>query len=597
MKKSFSLLIVCSIVIGFPAYAQEVVQPQSQQQPDISAVLEKLEQLQSRVSDLEGKVKEQNEVIERQKKALDKLGEMVPDVKKALAPPEPKVVVSHFILDGVNLFNAKDFEPILGKYRNKELGISDLKKIADEITAFYRSKGYITSLAYAPTQEISNETVEFRVIEGRVGDVKVEGGKYYKEEAIRKKVVIEKGQIFNYERLQRDIKRLNKQPDRTMKAVLLPGKDKGTSDILIKMEEENKPTHFYLDYNNRGTSNTTKSRFGLGFVNNNLLGYDDILSVKARMGEESDIYSFSADYNIPINKYDTRVGVYGIFSHADIGGQFKILEPEGEATALGAYITHPLFDKDFSDPTALNISSDIIAGIDLIDVKNKILGKETSHDVLRVLKAGISFDETDALGRTLFNNEFRFGLADFLGSMSADDESASRLDAGGDFSKYVASITRVTRLPFSSLFINSLKVQHTDKPLVNSEQMGFGGADSIRGFPENDYLFDYGYMCTLELRTPAFIFPREMKVPYDKDRTSIMDAVQFVYFVDFGEGHLKKPRVGEKKDRILIGTGFGFRFDLYKHLRGRLDFGFPVGNEEPSDGSSGTVHVGIQYDF
>ena len=588
--KLINLLIAYILLLAIPVHADEVVSVNDMQQ-----IMDRLDQLQSKVSDLENKVKGQDEIIARQKQALDKLGEMVPDVKKAMAPPEPKVVVSNFILSGVNLFNPIDFEPVLKKYRSKELGISDLKTIADELTAFYRSKGYITSLAYAPTQEIENETVEFRVIEGRIGKIEVEGGEYFKKEAMAKKITIEEGQVLNYERLQRDVRQLNKQPDRTMKAVLLPGTDKGTTDILLKMEEENDPMHFYLDANNNGTEETKTARYGIGFAHNNLLGYDDILSLKARVGDW-DIYSLSADYNIPINKYNTRIGAYGMFSHADIGGQFAVIEPEGAATAIGAYITHPLFDKDYFDPIAVNISSDIIAGLDLIDVHNQILGKETSHDILRVAKLGISFDERDALGRTFFNNEFRVGI-DGLGSMDSNDESSSIIDAGSEFMKYIGTLTRITRLPFSMMLINNLKFQHTNNPLVSSEQMSMGGADTVRGYPQNDYLADYGYVATLELRTPAFIFPRAIKVPYDDKKTSLMDAMQFVYFVDFGKGHRKNPRVGETKDQFMIGTGFGFRFDLYDHLRARLDFGFPAGNEEPSDGSCGTVHVGVQYEF
>ncbi|MDP8216251.1 MAG: ShlB/FhaC/HecB family hemolysin secretion/activation protein [Candidatus Kaelpia imicola] len=588
--KFINLLIAYALILSVPVYADEAASAGDMQQ-----ILDRLDQLQGKVTQLESKVKEQDEVIKRQNQALDKLGEMVPEVKKAMAPPEPKVVVSNFVLSGVNLFDPIDFEPVLKKYRSKELGISDLKTISDELTAFYRSKGYITSLAYAPTQEIENETVEFRVIEGRVGNIELEGGEYFKKETMAKRITIEEGQVLNYERLQRDVRKLNKQPDRTMKAILLPGQDKGTTDILIKMEEESDPKHFYFDCSNTGTEETKTARFGLGFAHNNLLGYDDILSIKARVGDW-DIYSISADYNVPINKYNTRIGAYGIFSHTDIGGQFTVIEPEGSATALGAYITHPLFDKDYFDPVAINLSSDVIAGLDLIDVKNMLLGEETSHDVLRVAKLGISFDERDALGRTFFNNEFRVGI-DGLGSMDSNDESSSIIDAGSEFMKYTGTLTRITRLPFSMMFINNLKFQHTNNPLVTSEQLSLGGADTIRGYPQNDYLADFGYVCTLELRTPAFIFPREIKVPYDDKKTPIMDAVQFVYFVDFGKGHRKNPRVGETKDQFMIGTGFGFRFDLYEHLRARLDFGFPAGNEEPSDGSSGTVHVGVQYEF
>lgn len=575
---------------------------------DIKAVMEELNKLRQKVDEVDGlkqrigvlekKVSEQEKIIKQQKEALEKVGEIVPAVKEALLPPEPKVLVKNFVLNGVNLFTAKDFEPILDKYRGKELGLSDLKKIADKITAFYRSKGYITSLAYAPAQEITGNSVEFSVIEGRVGDIKVEEGKYYKKETIERKFLVEKGEILDYEKLEKSVKRINKQPDRTVKAVLLPGEESGTSDILLKVEKERSPRHLYLEYNNRGTAYTGKNRFGIGFVDNDLLGRDDILSCKLRVGENYDeVYAASLDYNFPISRYDTRLGFYGVYSHADIGGQFAIITPEGKAAAYGAYLTHLLFDKNFSDPIALNLVTNVTLGFDSVSVWNKILGKETSHDELRIAKAGITFDEKDSMGRTFMSNEIRVGIADFLGSMDEHDVSATRLDAGGEFVKYVGSLNRVTRLPFSSLLIGSIKGQCTDKPLVNSEQLAFGGADSIRGFPENDYLADYGWISTFELRTPAFIFPRLLKVPFDKKGISLKEAIQFAYFVDFGKGYLKKPRVGEKSDRLLIGMGFGLRFEFTERFRGRVDWGFPVGNEEPSDGSTNTVHFGFQYDL
>lgn len=592
MKKVFTVLIFFLITANLQLFAEG-------DGPDLSQVMEKMEALQERVGQLENKVKQQDEVIQRQRRVLEKIGEGVPIVKEMLAPPEPKVLVEKFVLEGVNLFEAQDFEPILAKYRNKKLGISDFKKISQQLTNLYRSKGYLTSLVYAPEQEMQDNTLKFSVVEGRVGDIKVEEGKYYKKADISEKIRMEKGQILDYTKLQKDIKRINKQPDRTVKAVLAPGKEKGTSDILVKFKEEEDPIHWYLTYNNRGTKTTGRNRFGLQFVNNNLLGNEDILSAAVQTGENYDeVYAGSFDYNFPLWERGTRAGFYAVHSHADIGGQFSILTPEGKATAWGAYLKQPWFDKDFMDPVAFNLSSSLLLGFDSISAWNKILGQETSHDEIRLVKAGITFDEKDSVGRTVLSNEIRVGIPDFLGSMSKNDASASRLDAGGQFVKYTGSLSRVNRLDESSLLIGRVSFQATDKPLVNSQQFSLGGADSVRGFPENDYLADYGWAGSFEIRTPAFILPARLKIPDGKDgKISLREALQFVYFVDFGKGYEKEPRVGEKASQFLIGAGFGLRFDLMERLSGRVDFGFPVGNEEPSDGSSSRVHIGLRYQF
>jgi len=47
----------------------------------------------------------------------------------------------------------------------------------------------------------------------------------------------------------------------------------------------------------------------------------------------------------------------------------------------------------------------------------------------------------------------------------------------------------------------------------------------------------------------------------------------------------------------FTSAGVGLRFELYEHLQGTIDWGFPLGGEDPSDGSSNTVHVSIRYEM
>jgi len=597
-KKFFSIVIVLVFLI---AISNTVVFALGDSQT--KQIMETIEKLQKRISSLETKVNKQDKIIQEQKSALERVGKVVPGIKEALAPIEPKVLIKKFILTGVNLFDPKDFEIVLSKYRNKELGMIALKKVAEELTKFYRSKGYITSLAYLPAQDISDNVVEFRIIEGRVGNIKISSSKHVKSKIIKRKLFVEEGEVLDYDKLEKSIKRINKQPNRQVKAVLLPGNSQGFSDIELKIEEQ-KPVDFYTYYNNKGTAYTTTGRFGLGGAHNNLTGHDDILSARAQMGENTDVFAFNLDYNIPITKYDTRLGAYGAYSHSDIGGQFDILSPEGEAAAYGVYLTHPLFDKDFAYPTAFNLATNLSLGFDSISVWNEILGNETSHDELRVFKIGLGFDEKDSLGRTFVSTEVRFAIADFLGSMGKYEASSSRSasDAGGEYTVYAGTAQRIIRLPFSSLLVNTFKGQVGPDSLVNSAQLTLGGTDTVRGYPESDYLADYGFFNRLEVRTPAFIFPKRMTVPFDKNKVLLRDAIQFISFIDFGKGYLKRPVVGEQRSKALLGVGFGLRLDFWEDLHASFDIGFPVATdtfntEDPSDKTSSAAYVSVQYDF
>ena len=585
-------------------FSEDTVTTETSQAPqavDSSRMQADINTLQDKVGRLEKTVADQAALIEQQKKVLDKLLQVAPqEVKTAVAPVEPKTLVKKFVVNNANLFTAKEFEAVLGKYRDKELTMTDLKKAADDLTGLYRKKGYIVTLAYLPAQEIKDNTVEFNVAEGRVGDIKVEEPKYSKAKTVKRRFLVEKGQIVNSKKLETSLHSINKQPDRTIRAVLSPGATPETSDVLLKVEKEKSPQHFYAELNNRGTKNTSQNRWGLGYVNNNLSGNDDILSIRGVSNSDTDVYSGSIAYDFPVSRYNTRLGVYGAYSKADIGGQFAVLTPEGHANVWGLYVSHPWLDKEFFDEatnTSLALTSNLTAGFDSISVYNKILSSETSHDELRVFKAGINFEETDNAGRGGFTAEMHAGIPGFLGSMSKNEVSVLRVDSGGEFQKYIGSLSRITRLPVSSLLINNFRYQVSEFSLVNSEQMLIGGADTVRGFPENEYLADYGWINNVEIRTPLFFLPSILKVPYDKKHTSISEAVQLVGFLDLGKGYLNRPRVNETKDKYLVGAGLGFRFNLYDHLRGRIDLGFPVGNEQPTDGSSSTLHFGLQYEW
>ena len=156
-----------------------------------------------------------------------------------------------------------------------------------------------------------------------------------------------------------------------MRAVLSPGAEPETSDILLKVEEEESPHHFYADFNNRGSKNTSKNRWGLNYVNNNITGRDDVLSVKGVANEQVDVYSVNASYDLPVSKHNTRAGIYGAYSKADIGGQFAILTPQGYARVWGLYLNQPILDKKYFDEATgskMALTGNLTAGFDSSDI-------------------------------------------------------------------------------------------------------------------------------------------------------------------------------------------------------------------------------------
>jgi hemolysin activation/secretion protein len=139
----------------------------------------------------------------------------------------------------------------------------------------------------------------------------------------------------------------------------------------------------------------------------------------------------------------------------------------------------------------------------------------------------------------------------------------------------------------------SVKGQYTPDKLVTGEQFYIGGATTVRGYPEMEFLGDYGYNATIEIRTPVFPFPSGLRVP--KDEGLLKDKLQLVYFCDFGHAFLRDPLVGEKKRKSLLGAGAGFRLNLWRKFFISVDWAKPLA-PNPSDDKKDKVHIWTHFD-
>ena len=488
------------------------------------------------------------------------------------------ILVKKFLLNGVTIFTSEDLGDLLASYKDKYLGLKELNDIATAIQQFYRAKGYITTFVYIPQQKILNNTVEIRVVEGCIGNIEVEGGKYFSNELTRREFAIREGDTAMYKDLLKGVRRLNMNPDRTVKAVLLPGEKKDTTDIVLKVSDEN-PQHVFLEYNNQGTKYTGKQRFGTGYVNNNLLGWDDMLTIRYIRSNEK-LNAGSIDYNLPINVVGTRLGGYFSYVQETLVREFTALNANGKAMTGGAYFAHPFLQEE-------HLRATFGSGLDIKHNWNYLLGTQTSSDNVSILKFNIGLDQDDAYGATYLRHEIDVGLPDFAGALGVDDPDASRLGAGGQFTKYLLNLGRRLNLPFQSFLLLSARGQYTPEKLVASEQFYIGGADTVRGYPELEYMGDYGYNTSVELRTPIYLLPKKMK---------LRDKLQMVYFFDYGQGYLRAPLVGEQKSQSLMGAGWGLRYNPWKNWYFKLDWGFPI-DPQPSDKTKSTIHLWAHVDL
>ena len=561
----FTLIIFAASVIPVFAQAQRELQKTEQIEPNI----EKEQALINK--------------IEKKKPETD-IEEQLPSVPTAPASEE-KVMVKNITVTGITLITEAEANNIVNPFKNKEMNVRDMQQAAGLVTDAYRKKGFITSRAYIPPQKIEQGLLEIRVVEGVTGNIEVKGNRFYKTTLIRNKIDLVKGEPFNYNTLRQGLSAINQQPDRHAKAVITPGKEAGTTDTILNVEDHF-PIHAGFTYDNFGSRYVKKDRYKLTLKDNNLLGWDDILTTEWQKSEK-EYYSFlSFRYLLPLME-GLKVGLYANKSRLTLGREYTDLNVRGKSKLYSFYLIKSLMDTD-------NLDINLNAGFDYKDIYNFQLDEMQSRDRERIAKLGFDADMTDKFGRTLLTYEIDCGIPNIMGGMKSHDEYASRDGSGGEFIKNIWNILRLQRLPFESTLLAKAQIQHTSYILTAAEQFQIGGIANVRGYPAAELVGDNGYAMTYEWSCPIYPLSKKIIIPFSKEK--VYDRLRFVTFWDWANVVSRRTQPGERTTNTRSGVGFGIRFNLPQRLTFRVEAAWPL-NAKPSDNSNCHVWNEVSVNF
>ncbi|MEK6652030.1 MAG: POTRA domain-containing protein, partial [Nitrospirota bacterium] len=241
-----------------------------------------------------------------------------------------KILIRQIKLQGAALIDEQTLKIILSKYENKELTLSEINQIAEDITLNYRKQGYILAYAYIAPQEIKDGILEISVIEGRTGEITIRGNKSYSAKFIQKHLErIKQDPSLKEEKLERALLILNEYPSLSVKASLTAGKELGATDITAQAKDS-LPISGSLFYDNFGTNITSKHRAGINLNTGNLITSGDYLMLRGLTGlDRIDLNKLSygrAEYLFPIDYNGTKMGLSYANSIYKAGEQYTILD-------------------------------------------------------------------------------------------------------------------------------------------------------------------------------------------------------------------------------------------------------------------------------
>ncbi|MDD5085081.1 MAG: ShlB/FhaC/HecB family hemolysin secretion/activation protein [Candidatus Omnitrophica bacterium] len=529
--------------------------------------------------------------VEQKKRAIERKKPKAPEieVEEPTAPPSAEETIvftlSDITVTDCTVFKPEELRPLYESYLGKQVSFKEIQEIADKIKAKYHEKGYLTTIAYIPEQEIKEGKVEIKVAEGRMGELKIDGNKSFSTSQLERYFHTKKNEILNIKKLQRDILRLNQNPDLEIKSIISAGKEPGTSDVTLKVTERF-PYHVGGGFDNQGTRLSGKPRALITFRSTNVTGHMDSLYANTLFAARS--FGESVMYSLPVNTYGTRIGFNFAYFKSKLGAEYKQYNIKGNTTIYTPHIQQEIYLSE-----DMQVDSDF--GLEIKCIRKRIEGNLTASDQLRQPYFSFDITKLDRLfggGQTTYSPLFKFGVPHFLGGSKHNHPTSSRPGTGGFFFKYEHSLRRMQRMPFESYAILRSALQLTSHTLTPSEQFSLGGANYIRGYPEGDYLADEGASLNADWLFPMYLFPKEWKLPYSD--TPLRNQVEPVLFMDIGGGRMKNVVAGEHRVRFLMGLGGGFRVRIARNIFARFEWADRVGDKRTGAAAPSSFHVSIQ---
>jgi hemolysin activation/secretion protein len=492
---------------------------------------------------------------------------------------------------------------------------------------------YIATLMEEPAT-ITNGVLGVKLDPGRIGRVnmafkesaaqtdaaapaKPADGRYFSREQIMRRFdSLKTGRPFDYNLLYDGVYTANAHPDLVVNADLRVRpeveNDRRWRYVDIDLEvEESLPFHAVLDVSNYGTEASDNWEAGLTLQHLNLTKHDDVLTVNAQSAFDGSLYSVAGSYYLPHDFYKGGgLTAYGGYSDLSVDEVVPSIDVEGTGWFAGLQYSSLLVDNDrhkFSlafGKVHRYIEDQLIVG----DVDTEPRDVTVAPFSLSAIYS--SKPSRDWGGRLYCTLELLYNVGDFLGSSDEEEIQRLRREAEADYFIARPSVAYVQTFGGAGaaakggegrwvLFLRA-SGQYADGPLVPAEQLGVGGANTVRGYVEREFLGDHGAFANIELRTPMLLgfLTRPFASPEHRKAhlRNPLDRLQLVAFFDAGTIKIEDALPGEDDSQSLYSAGVGLRFAFTEYAQLKFDWGFPL-EETDESSSSGRGHINLQLQF
>jgi len=197
-------------------------------------------------------------------------------------------------LQGASLLKKSEIKQLADRVEGRCIGLPQLASLIKRITNIYIVKGYITTRAYVPEQDLGSGILEILIIEGRLEDIVADESK-----AINLTTAFPglSGDFLNLRDIEQGLGQINRLQSNDASMTLVPGSEPGLTSIFIHNTRSN-PWSSNFSWDNYDGTHASKMSGSVAY--DNVLGLNDYSSLRVR--KDTDFDGDNYNQNISFNE-------------------------------------------------------------------------------------------------------------------------------------------------------------------------------------------------------------------------------------------------------------------------------------------------------
>lgn len=326
--------------------------------------------------------------------------------------PDVCVQIETLAFVGATLLTQSEKNALSDHFSGHCLNMSQINDVVRATTNLYIQRGYVTTRAFVPAQDLGSGVLEIRVIEGAVESIRLNED----TAADRRRIAMAfpsgiVGKPLNLRDIEQGMDQLNRLPSGNAQLRIEPGEKAGASRIVVT-DQPGKIWRFKVGLDNSGQKSTGEIKSSVSVDKDNLLGLGDMISLNLSVDAKALLdmsrpgsRNVSGYYTVPFGYWSVTASASVSDYHTHLNGGGAQYVSDGRTSSYALDVNRVLH-RGSQSKTSAGVSLSV-RDVDNYIEKERLVA--ASYD-LTILGASLDHNRRIFDGVLGVNAEYHLGL-------------------------------------------------------------------------------------------------------------------------------------------------------------------------------------------